>query len=73
MLEFSEILGKLGRPIPYYPKISKALGNEVAALFILNFVYWRGKGRDPSGWIYKTQPEIEEETGLHQEQTGDRS
>jgi hypothetical protein len=26
--------------------------------------YWDGKGHDADGWIYKTEKEMEEETGL---------
>jgi hypothetical protein len=41
-----------------------------AGIFIRQLVYWAGKEHDPEGWIYKTQREMEEETGLsrhHQE------
>src|SRR5919112_488456 len=41
-----------------------------AGIFIRQLVYWVGKEHDPEGWIYKTQREMEEETGLsrhHQE------
>jgi hypothetical protein len=35
-----------------------------AGLFIRQLVYWIGKEHDREGWIYKTQREMEEETGL---------
>src|SRR5215208_85961 len=41
-----------------------------AGICIRQLVYWTGKQHDPEGWIYKTQGELEEETGLsrhHQE------
>jgi hypothetical protein len=41
-----------------------------AGLFIRQLVYWVGKEHDQKGWIYKTQHDMEEETGLsrwHQE------
>jgi hypothetical protein len=41
-----------------------------AGTFIRQLVYWVGKEHDQEGWIYKTQREMEEETGLsrhHQE------
>jgi hypothetical protein len=41
-----------------------------AGLFVLQLVYWVGKEHDEEGWIYKTQRQMEEETGLsrwHQE------
>src|SRR5215203_692349 len=33
-------------------------------LFISQLLYWDGKGHDPDGWIYKTEKEMEQETGL---------
>jgi len=33
-------------------------------LFLMNIVRWTGHQRDPEGWIYKTQAELEEETYL---------
>lgn len=55
----------IGRPINYYPSFTKALGGHGnAGIFASNFYYWEGKGKDPNGWIYKTQQQIEEETGL---------
>jgi hypothetical protein len=41
-----------------------------AGIFLRQLVYWTGKEHDPEGWIYKTQSEMETETGLsrkHQE------
>ena len=35
-----------------------------AGIFLRQLVYWTGRGHDPEGWIYKTQAEMEEETGL---------
>lgn len=35
-----------------------------AGLFLHQLVYWVGKEHDEEGWIYKTQREMEEETGL---------
>jgi|SRR5215217_7565793 len=41
-----------------------------AGIFLRQLVYWAGKEHDPEGWIYKTQSEMTDETGLsrrHQE------
>jgi hypothetical protein len=41
-----------------------------AGIFIRQLVYWAGKEHDSEGWIYKTQSEMTDETGLsrrHQE------
>lgn len=35
-----------------------------AGIFLRQLVYWTGKEHDPNGWIYKTESEMEEETGL---------
>jgi hypothetical protein len=35
-----------------------------AGTFLRQLVYWTGKRHNEEGWIYKTQPEMEEETGL---------
>jgi hypothetical protein len=39
-----------------------------AGIFVRQVVYWVGKEHDREGWIYKTQPEMEEETGLSRHQ-----
>lgn len=39
-----------------------------AGPFLRQLVYWTGKEHDPIGWIYKTQSEMEEETGLSRRQ-----
>jgi hypothetical protein len=40
----------------------------VAGIFIRQLLFWTGKQHDPKGWIYKTQPEMEQETGLSRRQ-----
>jgi hypothetical protein len=39
-----------------------------AGTFLRQLVYWTGKEHDREGWIYKTQVEMEEETGLSRKQ-----
>jgi hypothetical protein len=39
-----------------------------AGIFLRQLVYWTGKEHDPEGWIYKTQSEMEVETGLSRKQ-----
>jgi hypothetical protein len=39
-----------------------------AGTFLRQLVYWTGKEHDPEGWIYKTQSEMEDETGLSRTQ-----
>jgi hypothetical protein len=58
------ILQVLGKPIAYIPAFSKVMQSTTAGIFTSQFLYWEGKQRDKEGWIYKSQNEIEEETGL---------
>ena len=54
----------LKRPIAYQPIIAKAFKSVKLGIFWSQFYYWHDKGDDPDGWIYKTQSEIYDETGL---------
>jgi hypothetical protein len=38
----------------YLPRLVKEFGAQ-AGLFISQLLFWDGKGRDPDGWIYKTE------------------
>lgn len=64
-MKLSTFFREIGHPIAYYHKLNNITGSATATLFISQFLYWEGKQRDPDGWIYKTQAEIEEETGLN--------
>jgi hypothetical protein len=66
-MKASDIMLDLGKPIAYYPGLAKRWGPGSAAFFSQIF-YWTGKQSDKSGWIYKTQEEIEDETGLGDEE-----
>lgn len=61
-MSLSHFLVDVGHPVAYYPKLARMLGSVNAAVFLCQLLYWTDKTQD--GWIYKTQPEIEEETGL---------
>ncbi len=63
-MKLAIFLRELGQPVAYYPKLAQVTGGVVANLFLCQMYYWQGKQDDPNGWIYKTQPEIEAETGL---------
>lgn len=64
--KFHGSLKLLGRPVTFYPSIAHAFGGNVnGALFLSNFWYWEGKQQDQKeGWIFKSQREIQLETGL---------
>ena len=52
------------RPVAYHPIIARTLGSVTGALFLSQVLYWQDKGDEGNGWFYKTQIEIEHETGL---------
>lgn len=64
MIRKEAVIAILGSPIAYYTAFARVLGGVEAGILTSQFFYWYGKGHDPDGWIYKTQAEIEEETGL---------
>lgn len=63
MMKPSESLRVAGRPIAYYPKLTKPLGGVNAAILFGHFFYWNDKTQYELG-IYRTAEEIEIETGL---------
>lgn len=69
-MKLSDFLTGVGRPVAFYPGLAKALGSIKQAIFVCQLAYWKDKGDDPNGWIYKTAEEIETETALtYKEQT----
>lgn len=54
----------LKRPIAYQPIVAKAFGSVKLGIFWSQLYYWNDRTKDDEGWIYKTQAEIYEETGL---------
>lgn len=61
------------RPVAYYPMLAKALQSVTAGLFLSQLLYWSDKGADAAGWVWKTQEDWENETGLTRyEQEGAR-
>lgn len=63
-MKLVELIKDIGRPVAYYPELGLAIGSTSAAIFLCQFIYWAGKERSNDGWVYKTQNEIEDETGL---------
>lgn len=57
-------LKNLGHPIAYYPALTKITGGVLPCLFLCQMYYWQGRQQNPDGWIYKSQAEIEQETGM---------
>jgi len=63
-MNITDAIENVGRPVAYYSNIARWLGSVGDAIFLCQLLYWYGKGKDPDGWIYKTQKEFEEETAL---------
>ena len=56
-------LGRDGHMVAFETRAGKVFGNNAARL-ARQLLYWEGKGKDPSGFIYKTSDELENETNL---------
>ena len=54
----------LKRPIAYQPVLAKAFDSVKLGILWSQLYYWHDKGSEKDGWIYKTQHEIYDETGL---------
>lgn len=53
------------RPIAYLPVVAKATGSVKLTVLWSQINYWTDRtAKDADGWVYKTQNEIYEETGL---------
>jgi len=66
------ILPLLDRPIAFQRSFIRLNIGVAAALFLSQMTYWTNRS-DDDGWVYKTQDEWEEETGLSRyEQEGAR-
>lgn len=63
-LPIVEVLGVVGQTIAYFPTFGKVFDSATTGLFLSQFIFWIGKEKDSEGWIYKTQADIERETGL---------
>ncbi len=60
----SDFLDGLGSSFAYFPKLVKVVGGVTSNVLLCQLYFWQGKQRDSDGWIYKTQAEIQQETGL---------
>lgn len=59
----SEMLKNTGRVIAYRPNLARLFGGVIAEVFFEQIFYWQDK-TDSSLGVYKTQEELEVETGL---------
>ena len=63
-MKITNFLTDIGRPVAYYPKLSVITNGVKEAIFLCQLLYWHGKQTDKEQWIYKTQADMAEETGL---------
>lgn len=66
------ILPLLDRPIAFQRSFIRLEMGVTAALFLSQLTYWTNRTTD-DGWVYKTQDEWEEETGLLTIRAGGRA
>ena len=52
------------RPIAFHRALVEMTGGVKPALMLGQLIYWSKRTKDTDGWVYKTQKEWEEETGL---------
>jgi len=64
MLGKETVHARLGSPIAYYSTLSRILGGVEENLFVSQFFSWYDKGHSHEEWIYITQDENLEATGL---------
>jgi hypothetical protein len=73
-MKFTDVFRNLGSYVVYYPSLNSITGSVTATIFLSNLLAWEGSQDDPDGWIYKSQKDIERETGLtrHEQDTARR-
>lgn len=60
-MKIGDLLIGIGRPVAYFPAIARIVGVK-ECVFLCQLLYWSDKAE--KGWIYKTQEEFTNETGL---------
>ncbi|MGF6504671.1 hypothetical protein [Paraburkholderia sp. 32] len=66
-MRVSDVLRELGRPIAYYPFLSRYFGGVNAAVLFCQIFYWQDKAMSEFG-VHKSSAELEDETGLSYEE-----
>src|ERR671915_1535651 len=52
------------RVVGYSPDLAKIVGGATTGLFLSQILFLSDKGANPEGWIYKSEAEMGQETGL---------
>lgn len=63
-MRLSNYIIDLGRTIAFYPGLRRVTNSINATILLCQLIYWCDKTKDKDGWIYKTNYELEDETGL---------
>lgn len=63
-MDWTHALSHDARVVAYYPRLAQLTGSVTAAVLLSQLGYWTNRQHDPEGWIYKTQQDLREETGL---------
>jgi hypothetical protein len=58
----------LKRPVAYRVGLAKSTGSVKLAILLSQLWYWKDRGHDPEGWVYKTREQITDETGLSRQE-----
>jgi len=66
-MNYFDAFRALGKPIAYHPKLAKPLGGARCSLLFGQLLFWQDKTDNPLG-VYKTIAELEEETGLSEDE-----
>lgn len=66
-MRIADVLRELGRPIAYYPYLSRYLGGVNACVLFCQLFYWQDKATSEFG-VHKTSAELQAETGLSYEE-----
>jgi hypothetical protein len=52
------------RVVGYSPDLARAVGGATIGLFLSQLLFLSDKGANPEGWVYKSEAEMGQETGL---------
>jgi hypothetical protein len=52
------------RTVGYSPDLARIVGGATTGLFLSQLLFLSDKGHDPNGWVYKSEAEMRQETGL---------
>jgi hypothetical protein len=52
------------RVVGYSPDLARIVGGATTGLFLSQLLFLSDKGHNPDGWVYKSEAEMGQETGL---------